>query len=399
MTKTNNTNIMFQGLRRRPTYDELVGEVDKPIFDKYPDRKAYKLRSSNWLSQLDGDTSQIIETQNHNLMKEKEKEHLLNAYASSTNVPIYHARAMHSQSAAAARQQEDDDILSSLLSPDRPRTEWGTPERQATPDEARRQLSYQDVSPQEIPSQSQLTHYHHSVVPAPMTQSETISRNKFKVQSKKKPQPTTKTKFFDMTEDDLDEEVQHQHEMNVDDAEMKYLESTVKLQTMLMETQQMLQSTSTAVDDKMQTSTASSSSQKNKAETSSPAPRPKSKAKPEPKGESASSSTKPAKTKTSKPTAKAKKVPHDDAKDQEPESTTIPIKKPIKSIAIEKVIPKVVHGTQIEKFGSFDEWMTKKNRGFLIDQLDLRKVKLNKTDRKRMSIKNMIDKLLEHDNI
>ena len=45
---------------------------------------------------------------------------------------------------------------------------------------------------------------------------------------------------------------------------------------------------------------------------------------------------------------------------------------------------------------SFDEWH-KKSRGFLVDQLDLRKIILKKTERIRMTKKDLIAKLLEHD--
>ena len=48
------------GLHRRQTFDELIGEIDKPLFNSYPDRKAYNLRFSNWLSQLDGENMNCL---------------------------------------------------------------------------------------------------------------------------------------------------------------------------------------------------------------------------------------------------------------------------------------------------------------------------------------------------
>ena len=45
---------------------------------------------------------------------------------------------------------------------------------------------------------------------------------------------------------------------------------------------------------------------------------------------------------------------------------------------------------------TFDEWH-KKGRGCLVDQLDLRKIALKKTERIRVSKKDLITQLLEHD--
>ena len=30
----------IEGLKVRPSYDELINQLDKPVVDKYPDRKA-----------------------------------------------------------------------------------------------------------------------------------------------------------------------------------------------------------------------------------------------------------------------------------------------------------------------------------------------------------------------
>ena len=62
------------GLRRHQTYDELVGEIDKPLLNVYPDRKATQLRFSNWLAQLDGDGAKSIQQQQLTAMKEQHKQ-------------------------------------------------------------------------------------------------------------------------------------------------------------------------------------------------------------------------------------------------------------------------------------------------------------------------------------
>ena len=92
---------VFEGLRKRPTYNDLINQIDKPFIDKYPDRKATRLRNSNWLTQLDGDTHQLMETVQSNMMKEQEKEMLLKEHAAATGSPLLHARA-----AAAVREAE-----------------------------------------------------------------------------------------------------------------------------------------------------------------------------------------------------------------------------------------------------------------------------------------------------
>ena len=64
------------GLHRHQTYDELVGEINRPLDIKYPDRKASQLRFSNWLSQLDSEGVKSLEQQQLNAMKEQHKQNL-----------------------------------------------------------------------------------------------------------------------------------------------------------------------------------------------------------------------------------------------------------------------------------------------------------------------------------
>ena len=67
------SNTMF-GLHRRQTYEELVGEIGKPLLNAYPDRKAINLRFSNWLTQLDAEGIKTMEQQQLHSMKEQEKQ-------------------------------------------------------------------------------------------------------------------------------------------------------------------------------------------------------------------------------------------------------------------------------------------------------------------------------------
>ena len=65
------------GLHRHQTYDELVGEINKPLLNVYPDGKATQLRFSNWLSQLDSDGVKSLEQQQLTAMKEQHKQNLI----------------------------------------------------------------------------------------------------------------------------------------------------------------------------------------------------------------------------------------------------------------------------------------------------------------------------------
>ena len=70
---SNETNL--DGLHRRPLYDELIGEINKPLITHYPDRKATQLRNSNWLQQLDGDDYESLKQMNHIILKNTRKRY------------------------------------------------------------------------------------------------------------------------------------------------------------------------------------------------------------------------------------------------------------------------------------------------------------------------------------
>ena len=88
-------SIIFEGLKVRPSYEELINILDKPLDLKYPDRKASQLRNSHWLSQLDGDSFRAMDELHHAMLKEQEKEAILKGYASSHNVSLASLRAHH----------------------------------------------------------------------------------------------------------------------------------------------------------------------------------------------------------------------------------------------------------------------------------------------------------------
>ena len=92
---SNETSL--DGLHRRPLYNELIGEINKPLITQYPDRKATQLRNSLWLQQLDGDDHESLKQMNHNILKEQEKDILLKHYAQAQGVPLQEVRSMHRQ--------------------------------------------------------------------------------------------------------------------------------------------------------------------------------------------------------------------------------------------------------------------------------------------------------------
>ena len=72
--------------------------LDKPIFSSYPDRKASQLRSSHWLSQLDGDSYRAMDELHHKMIK----ENLIKNYAASHNMSAANIRYSHSVNGDAA---------------------------------------------------------------------------------------------------------------------------------------------------------------------------------------------------------------------------------------------------------------------------------------------------------
>ena len=65
----------YDGLRRRPRFDEMVEFVQyQQPFLKYPDRRAKQLRESPYLTQLDGDGFDEMQEQQEKAMKEQEKQ-------------------------------------------------------------------------------------------------------------------------------------------------------------------------------------------------------------------------------------------------------------------------------------------------------------------------------------
>ena len=67
---------MMIGLKKRPTYDELVNSLDTDPIKHYPDRRATQMENSNYMSQLATGFQEVV-IQSNRLMQEKTKSILL----------------------------------------------------------------------------------------------------------------------------------------------------------------------------------------------------------------------------------------------------------------------------------------------------------------------------------
>ena len=363
-------SIIFEGLKVRPSYEEFLNILDKPLDLKYPDRKASQLRNSHWLSQLDGDSFRAMDELHHAMLKEQEKEAILKGYASSHNVSLASLRAHH-LAPSEHNEPAAGPVYYDLTPPPSPRSH-DSPMRQPQTPIPTQQVP-QDIFPQ--------TEEHYQSVPKRVKQSTT---RKVKIPKVAKPD----RKFKGMHDEELDDRIEKEQEMHVDDAEMKEKQVDAKLKTLLNEIDIMLEPNSGV---------------KRSSDESSSSTRPKAKANNKKQGEKRDADTSPPKSAKSK--AKSKKPEEDETvraldynQETNPENDhPKPKNKPKDKVPIKKDIPKhkVVHGTQIEKH-TFDEWM-KKGRGFLVDQIGLRHITLKKTEQIRMAKKDLIAKILAHD--
>lgn len=73
------------GLRKRPTYDELINHLDEDPIKNYPDRRATQMENSNYMSQLASGFQEVV-IQNNRLMQEKTKSILLQDLGQASNI-------------------------------------------------------------------------------------------------------------------------------------------------------------------------------------------------------------------------------------------------------------------------------------------------------------------------
>ena len=77
----------YRGLQRVPTFDELVQRVNDPIFKKYPDRRATFMENSPYLSNLRGEGfMEALNMQQSSQIKEQQRQLMIRNYAMQSNM-------------------------------------------------------------------------------------------------------------------------------------------------------------------------------------------------------------------------------------------------------------------------------------------------------------------------
>jgi hypothetical protein len=73
------------GLKRRLTYDELLGKLNVDPIKKYPDRRATEIENSHYMSQLASGFREVLD-QHDRVLKEKTKALVLQDYAQTNHI-------------------------------------------------------------------------------------------------------------------------------------------------------------------------------------------------------------------------------------------------------------------------------------------------------------------------
>tara|TARA_B100000513_G_scaffold189408_1_gene113098 strand:- start:1022 stop:2197 length:1176 start_codon:yes stop_codon:yes gene_type:complete len=97
------------GLRQRPTYNELIEEIQVDEKIKLPNRQAKFLRESPYLSFLDGETLVEMNAQQENVDKQTQVEQAIRQQASATGAT---ASALRHQQQRLSSQSSIEDFLS-----------------------------------------------------------------------------------------------------------------------------------------------------------------------------------------------------------------------------------------------------------------------------------------------
>ena len=209
-------SVTFEGYKVRPSYEELINTLDKPLDLKYPDRKASQMRNSHWLSQLDGDSFRAMDELHHSILKGHEKEALLKGYASSHSVSLASVRSHHIAPSEHGATAAPSEYSAPAVLPEYFQTYTPPP----SPRHHQPQQQQTEVLPEVLPEVQQ----HYQQVPEAPRQSKNI-----KVKSKiEKSESKKESRFKQMHDEDYDEKVKDQHEMNLDDAEMQQQRASLK---------------------------------------------------------------------------------------------------------------------------------------------------------------------------
>lgn len=87
------SSIHMEGLRKRPTYNELIEEIETDEKIKLPDRRATQIRDSPYMGFLYDNTFIEMEQQNERASKERQMREILNQQASASNGSVRESTA------------------------------------------------------------------------------------------------------------------------------------------------------------------------------------------------------------------------------------------------------------------------------------------------------------------
>jgi len=347
---------MLKGLRRKETYDELINELGIDPIKRYPDRRATQIENSNYLSQLASGFQEVL-AQNDRIVKEKTKELLLQESTGASNISHREHSVYNS-----VHSNHDDDDLSSMN--DEPIPPPPPPPHQEIRTEIRQGLRgvAASVSPViHLPAASLNSNLINSMLNPDITMSASSSS------TKRKPQ------VFNIA-DDIDQDIEEHHQQHAEDFQMQQEQEQEKQHDIVLQAQAIMDEANDQLMPFVRT----------KRENSPPATAPRAKAKPTPK-------------KPARPNPDADKEPDRTPKKTKKDEKTEKPKEIKKTIKKDNQSTKIKHETETLIMPL--EELQKKNKGFLVDQIHKRPgIKFTKTDAKKMSIKDMAEKIFKFDN-
>ena len=121
---------MITGLKKRPTYDELINEIGEDPIKRYPDRRASLIENSNYMSQLSSGFQGVIE-QNEKVMKEKTKHLLLQEMASGASVSHNEFKSQYSKKSVISDRSYRSLGSQNVFRPDFLPSEYGSEDSEA----------------------------------------------------------------------------------------------------------------------------------------------------------------------------------------------------------------------------------------------------------------------------
>ena len=116
----------MQGLKRKPTYNELIQEVENSddIIKKYPDRRVLFVRNHPYLTVLDGECyMDALDAQQDAIVKEQQKDMMIRTYSSQTGTSHLENKAMMTPARKRFAWRDKQQQFPS------PENEFGTPAR------------------------------------------------------------------------------------------------------------------------------------------------------------------------------------------------------------------------------------------------------------------------------